>query len=123
MKAFFISSVHSAKQRDMLTRVLNEMSSHLTEIQTLDEDKAKEVFGIRATPALIILRDDLQGEHLLDEAVDGQLLVTAELIKAMQEEDLAIHQKETHRMDNFIKAENNKVIDEYTLSLLAGGVI
>ena len=123
MKAFFVSSVHSLKQRDMVARALNEMGTHITEIQTLDEDKAKEVFGIRATPALIILRDDLQGEHLLDETVDGQLVVTAELIKAMEEEDLAIHQKATHRMDNFIKAENNKAVDDYTLELINGGVI
>ena len=123
MKAFFVSSVHSLKQRDMVARALNEMGTHITEIQTLDEDKAKEVFGIRATPALIILRDDWQGEHLLNETVDGQLLVTAELLKAMEEEDLAIHQQETHRMDNFIKAENLKAVDEYTLELINGGVI
>ena len=41
----------------------------------------------------------------------------------MQEEDLNIYQAETYRIDNLIKKEKIKAIDDYTLELIEGGII
>lgn len=77
---------------------------------------------VRATPALITAEDHLQGDALLNDA-DGQLLATATLYQRLEQEEAAIHQAETHRLDNMINAEKATAIDGYTLELLDGGVL
>jgi hypothetical protein len=98
------------------------MGSALTIVNLTDVPDMLKQF-IRATPALIVVNDDLQGENLLADGVDGKLIATAIVAKRMEEEDLAIHQQETHRLDNLINAEKTKAIDDYTLSLINGGII
>lgn len=78
---------------------------------------------IRATPALIPVTDDLQGDKLLSESVDGRLLATAMIYKRLEEEESAIHQARTHRLDNMINLEKTRAVDEYTLELINGSVI
>ncbi len=121
MKILFIYSQHDARQKALIDRVKNEMSTYVDEIEVLEVEKAKEHFHIRATPAIIPICDHWQGEALMAEGVDGQLLITATAYKLNEEEDFAIHQAETNRLDNFIKAEKLKAVDEYTTELIEGG--
>ena len=123
MKLMFVYSQHSATEKALIERVKIEMSGYVDEIEVMELDEAKEHFHIRATPCLIPLLDHLQGENLLAEGVDGKLLLTAEAYKMHQEEELAVHQAETHRLDNFVMAEKQTAIDDYTLELVGEGLI
>lgn len=123
MKILFIYSQHDAHQLALIERAKAEMAAFIDEIEVMEVEEAKELFHIRATPAIIPICDHWQGEELLKEGVDGQLLITATAYKLNEEEDLAIHQAETHRLDSMINAEKVKAIDDYTLELITGGVI
>ena len=123
MKILFIYSQHDNRQLQLIERAKQEMSGYVDEVVVMEVEEARQRFHISATPAIIPICDHWQGEHLMQEGVDGQLLITATAYKLNEEEDLAIHQAETHRMDNMIKAENIKAIDEYTLELVEGGLL
>jgi len=122
MKALFIYNPHSASELSIIERAQSEMASY---IETVNVDDCPSMVRnlVRATPALIIVNDDLQGENLTAEGIDGKLIATAMLYKRLEEEDLAIHQAETNRLDNLIKTEKTTAIDNYTLELITGGVI
>jgi hypothetical protein len=110
MKALYIYNPNSDFELSLIERAQKEMSTYIT---TVSVDDCPQMLRnlVRATPALIIVSDDLQGEGLTAEGVDGKLLMTAMLYKRLEEEDLAIHHVETHRIDNMISAEVQKKID------------
>jgi hypothetical protein len=60
---------------------------------------------------------------LTAEGTDGKLLATARLYKRLEEEELAIHQAATNRLDNMVKTEKQNAIDAYTLELVDGGIL
>ena len=62
----------------------------------------KDILPVRTTPAFIVMRDDLEGDELLDG--DIELKIEAEVAKIMEEEEFKIHGKKTHRLDNLIKS-------------------
>jgi len=107
MKILFVYSEHDTEQLTLIERIKTEMSTYVEEIVAMEVEEAKQQFHIRATPAIIPICDHWQGEGLLAEGVNGQLLITATTCKLSEEEDLAIHQAETFRLDNFVKAEIN----------------
>lgn len=121
MKALYITNKFSSKEISLVERAKNELGDIITIVDVNDIPDMLRYF-IRSTPALIVVNDDLQGDKLMDET-DGKLLVTAMLNKRMEEEDLAIHQQETHRLDNLINMEKLNAIDEYTMSLIDGGIL
>ena len=123
MKIFFVYSKDDARQLKLIDRVKIELATYVDEVVVMEETEAKEKFHVRATPALIPMCDHWQGEELLKEATDGKLLVTATAYKLSEEEDKALHQSETHRLDNMIKIENTKAIDDYTMELIEGGLM
>lgn len=123
MKVLFIYSQHDARQLALIERAKSEMSGYIDEVVVMEVEEARDKFHIRATPAIIPICDHWQGEELMAKGVDGQLLITATAYKLNEEEDLAIHQAETHRLDNMINFEKDKAIDNYTLELLEGGLI
>lgn len=111
MKLLVIYSQHDPKQLEIIERVKAENSTIIDEIVVLELEKAQELFHIRATPALIPICDHWQGDKLIGEGVDGKLLVTALVSKLMEDEELSIHQAETHRLDNLINAEKQAAQD------------
>ena len=122
MKALYIYNPHSANELLLIERAKSEMDGYVMVISI--DDVAQDIKNlVRATPTLIIVSDDLQGEELTKEGVDGNLLSTAILCKRLEEEELAVHQSETYRLDNFVKGENIKAIDNFTMDLILGGVI
>lgn len=120
MKALFIYNPHSSSERSIIARAEKEMTPYIEVKSIEDIEELKNC--IRITPALIPITDDLQGENLL-ETIDSQLLATAMLYKRLEEEEQAIHKKETHRLDNMINNERNNTIDDYTMELIIEGVI
>lgn len=122
MKALYIYNPHNNNELSLIDRAKQEMGVSIIAVTVEEIPELLKGF-VRATPALIIVNDDLQGEHLLTEGVDGNLLITTMLYKRMEEEDLALHQQETHRLDNFVRSENMKAIDEYTLELIMEGLL
>lgn len=119
MRVLFIYNPNNFQEASLMDEAMAEMSNHIEQIEVVDFNLVREQFKIRETPALIIIRDDLQGLQLLDKDKTGnQLHITAELLKAMEEEDLNLHQQETHRIDNLVIREANAKIDAVTLEML-----
>ena len=115
MKLIYIYSMHNEVERTALNRLRDELGMYI--VGEYDYQEVKDIIPVRATPAFLILRDDLQGDDLLDG--DPQLKITAEAMKAMAEEDLKIHQKETNRLDNFISGEKMRSVKAYKDELKA----
>jgi hypothetical protein len=122
MKVLYIYNSNSNVELSLIERANEEMKGYIN-LVSLDSVPELVKNLVTATPCLLVVTDDLQGNNLLSEDVDGKLLSTAMLYKRMEEEDKAIHQAETFRLDNMIKAENTKAIDNYTLELVEGGLI
>lgn len=122
MKALYIYNPHTSVEIDLIERANSEMGSYITCI-SLDEVSVDIKSLVSKTPALIIITDDLQGENLLKENVDGQLLATASLYKRLDEEEKTIHNQENQRLDAMINNEKNKVKDSQMLELIEGGLI
>ena len=121
MKAVYIYNQHSAHECEMLERAKQEMGAYIQEVQVLDIDQAKELYHFGSTPAIIFVQEHLQGAHLLD-STDGQLRVTAEVYKALQDEELNLRNAETHRIDYLITAEVNEKVDSAVMEMLERGV-
>lgn len=115
MKLIYIYSMHSEVERAALNRLRDELGMYI--VGEYDYQEVKDIIPVRATPAFLIIRDDLQGDDLLEG--DAQLKITAEAMKAMGEEDLKIHQKETYRLDSFINGEKMKGVEAYKDELKA----
>lgn len=106
MKVIVIYNPHSAIEMAKLERARADMlANHIIEIAAYDFQDVRDRYPVSSTPAIIPIRDDLQGENLLDEVEGGMLRMTAEILKMMQEEDLNLHQMETNRIDHLIHAE------------------
>lgn len=124
MKAIYIYNPHDSNEVILLDRARVELGTYIQDIQAVDFQTVRDTFQVAQTPALILIREDLQGTNLLDE-VNGQLRVTAELWAAIQQEELVIHQAETHRIDNIINSEVKVKMDSNAAELdsLIGGLL
>lgn len=122
MKALFVYNPHSTPELLIIERAQNEMPGYLEVVSVFDIPEPLKRL-VRATPALIPVTDDLQGEGLMAEGVDGKLLATAMLYKRLEEEEAAIHQAETHRLDNFVNGEKTAAQDELLIDLLEREVL
>lgn len=122
MKALYVYNQYSNSEMANLDRANSEIGYVIDfiEVNALPEILKNYV---RATPALLVFSDDLQGANLLGEGVDGNLLVTAMLYKRMEEEELAIHQAATNRLDNMIRIETIKAQDALMDDLIERGVL
>lgn len=121
MKAYYIYSPHSRNELELLERVLIELGGYAVELvdYTLERDR----FHITQTPALIMVREDLQGSHLLDETVDGKLRIYAEFMKVIDEEEKNIHNVDNARVDSLIKKEVAMEVDSTVLDIIGRGGI
>lgn len=122
MKALYIYNENDANEVALLDRARTELQNYITDIQVADFQTVKDIYQIAQTPALILIREDLQGTNLLDD-ISGQLRVTAELWQAIQQEELVIHQVTTYRIDNIILGEANAKQDALLEDMLTRGVI
>ncbi|XRD26106.1 hypothetical protein AABM34_06670 [Lysinibacillus fusiformis] len=118
MKALYVYNEHDMSELKVLERVIEEMGSYIT---LVNAGAIRDYFPICSTPALIILREDMQGTHMLGEGTDGKLRITGELYKAMEEEEYNWHKVETHRIDNLINKEVTSKSDDLVLDIMMRG--
>jgi len=78
---------------------------------------------IRATPALITITDDMQGEFLSDEEVDTITLIEATLVQLQDKEEQTVHKQNNNRLDQYINSEKHKAEDALTLEMIEGGLL
>lgn len=115
MRTLFIYNSNNAKEREIIERAKNELGPDIEEVDFVDFNTVRDHFKIRTTPALIFIRDDLQGEKLMETyQQNNKLRALGEIAKALQEEELNLHQTETNRIDSIIKKE----VDNVALQLL-----
>lgn len=106
MKVYYIYNPHDANEVALMERAKTELQSYVEEVVVEDFMVAKERFHITQTPALVVIREDMQGAHLLTEDLEsGKLRVALEAYKVLQEEEAVIHNMETARIDNVVNAE------------------
>jgi hypothetical protein len=123
MRLIYIYNPHSAKEVEMLEAIRSEVGHFVESLQVENLIDVRDKYPIRATPAIIPICDHWQGDELLAVNGEGSLLVKALANKIMEEEDLVVHNQETHRLDNFVNREKTQAIDEYTLELIEGGIV
>jgi hypothetical protein len=119
MKIVLVYNSNSEIERNIMATLENKLGNLI--ISKHDVQDVKSVLPVRATPAFVILRDDLEGEELLDG--DIELKIEGEVAKIMQEEELKIHNKEITRLDYVINTEKQKSEDVMLSDLLERGVI
>lgn len=122
MKALYIYNPYNAQEITLIERVKSELWGY---VQVVPIDEAPNLIRsiVRETPALISADEHLQGENLIKDGVDGKLLLTAIMYQRMEADEDALFDQSTVRLDNFVKGENTKAIDHYTLELVDGGII
>jgi len=122
LKALYIYNPHSSIEVGLIERVKTEMGGYveLLDVASVPKELKKLV---RATPAVLFAPDYLQGEELTNENVDSGLLLISEMYKELEADELAIHNQETLRLDQFVNGEKQTAIDDYTMDLIIGGVI
>lgn len=111
MKALYVYNPWSAAEVALIVRAEEEMGSV---IECVPYNQMPDLlrYLVRATPALIIAEDHLQGEHLIND-VDGSLAATIALRERMQKDDLLIHGQEVDRIADLIHLERHKAVEEY----------
>jgi len=122
MKALFIYSQYSAEDIHIMEQAKSEMSGYV-EIIEINQASPELRRIIRATPALIPVVDDLQGDFIKGEGVDGKLIATTAMYKWLQKEEEVVHNQKTERLDNFVNGEKTKAVDNYTMELILDGRI
>jgi len=115
MKFVLIYNPENEIERDNLQTLVDALGDKL--FCTYDFRTVRDLFPVWKTPALIPIREDLQGEELLSG--DINLKISAEIAKLQEDEELKVHQQETYRLDNFVNAEKQKAVAEEYQKLIA----
>jgi hypothetical protein len=83
-----------------IDRIRKELGANLEEVQCAEYDDVKHLYPIRALPAIIFLREDLQGENLLDiDPETTSLRLSLEAAQALEAEERNLQEYETYRLD------------------------
>lgn len=107
--------MESEIERNNLNRIRAELGENL--ILEYDYQEVRDIIPVRATPAFVFIREDLQGDELLDG--DAELKITAEVYKAITDEDEKIHKLNSRRLDIMIDGEKTKVLNAFKAELKA----
>lgn len=125
MKVILFYSQYSAQDLLLKSRIEGE-GLHIECIELMSQDNPFKQY-IRATPALITITDDTQGEFLQDPSVDMITYIRALLIENQEKEEKAIYNQENNRLDNMINREKDQAKkdgeDALTLELIEGGLL
>ncbi len=115
MRAILIYNPHDVRETSLLERAKQEMLNCIEDVEVVDFMEVKDIYKIQQTPALILIREDMQGLNLLEEDTDkSQLRFIGEISKSLQEEEQNIHENNVNRIDGIIQAEVNKKMGENT---------
>lgn len=121
MKSLYIYNPSDDNEVNIIKRVTKELREYTT-LVSLEELPDILKCLVRETPALILADEHLQGRKLI-EVEDASLLVTATIVKRQEDDENAIHNSGSHRLDSFILNEKANVIDHYTMELIEEGLL
>ena len=126
MKAIFFYNVYSAPDL-ALKQAIEAEGLHIEMVDIMSDLDNPFKKYIRATPALIIITDDSQGEFLSRPDVDDITYIRGLLNQTQEKEEEIVHQQTTNRLDNYINGEKEKskkdAEDALTLELIEGGLL
>lgn len=106
MRAIYIYSQHDYPSMQAIDRIRKELGANLEEVQCLEYEDVKHLYPLRALPAIIFLREDLQGENLLDiDPETTSLRLSLEAAQALEAEERNLQEYETYRLDFKMKQE------------------
>lgn len=106
MRLVYIYNPYNSREVKILDRVKDELGNLVEDVEAVDFQSVPEQYRVSTTPAIVYIRDDWQGEQLLDvDDEQGRLRVTLEAAKHMEEEERNIHDVETNRLDYKVQAE------------------
>jgi hypothetical protein len=89
-----------------IDRIRKELGANLEEVQCVEYEDVKHLYPLRALPAIIFLREDLQGENLLDiDPETTSLRLSLEAAQALEAEERNLQEYETYRLDFKMKQE------------------
>lgn len=122
MKVLYIYNPHSSNELQVLDRVKNELGTSVTMISI---DNTPDIIKklITMTPVLIPISLDLQGSHILNDDIDGKLIALAIINKRLEEEELALFNQETSRLDNLVNNEIIKSEEKMLMEMIIEGRI
>ncbi|WP_338542043.1 hypothetical protein [Paenibacillus tundrae] len=119
MYAVYIYNEHDAKQVTLKEKVIGELSEIVQEVVAKDYQEIKDFYRVRTTPAIIFIRDDLQGEQLLNvDEEQGKLRLALEAWKQLEEEEKNIHEMETYRIDFKVQEEIQTAVELIGMQLV-----
>jgi hypothetical protein len=111
MRIVYIYNPHNPREVGLIDQVKQELGQIVEEVQVIDFQEIRDQYKISQTPALVFIREDLQGDHLLDvDDTQSKLRLTLESIKHLQDEQSNLFQTVTNRLDYRMKAEVDSAI-------------
>jgi hypothetical protein len=116
----FINGFSAADNQ--LAQVAFNSGAQIEIIDVMTQDNPFKPY-VRATPALFIFRDDMQGEFLSKPGVDIMAIIEAALLEQQDIEEDIVHGQQNHRLDTHIKRKQNEAVDALTTELLEGGIL
>ena len=58
---------------------------------------------------------------MLDDGVESELLIIAEMYQKLEADELAIQKQENKRLDQFVVDESNKAVDDTVMEMIIEG--
>lgn len=115
MQIIYIYNEHSEIDLLNLDNVKNQLGDKI--IRLYDFQEIKDLIPVRATPAVIFIREDLQGESLYEGDVEMKML--GHVAKTVDDEETGLFNRNYERLDMVINNEKIKAIDKFKLELKA----
>lgn len=119
MKALIIYNPYNTQEVALLDRARQEVGALVQSVEAVDFQEVKNLYPITQTPAVIFIRDDLQGQFLFSEDEDKTLRIATEVRKEQEEEETNLNIPGTNRIDGLISAQAGEKAAQFTEKLLA----
>lgn len=98
------------------------LSTHVDFVEL--QDASRELVSlITATPAIIPIREDLQGNYIIGDNRDSSLILLGFFNAMLEEEQKVISDIEINRVDQLIHLEKRKAEDVIILDMKKRGII
>lgn len=122
MKVVFIYNPYCSEEVNYLEKVREKTLEIGQSVTFVDFEKAKEVFDIRDTPAVVMIRDDLQGKEMLEK--DESLFSKAAIVVAQnkQKENSDFYKNEIDSIRTLIENEKEEVQEQLLEDMMFRGV-
>lgn len=109
MQIIYIYNEHSELDRLNLDNVKKQLGDRVVHIY--DYQEIKHLIPVRETPALLFVREDLQGASLYEGDVEMKML--GHIAKGIDEEEIGLFNRDYKRMDMVINNEKIKAVNAF----------